>query len=665
VLERLRRSKQGDPTVEASRSLRQRVGVVPARELLESRVQSERLRGIARMAHIADDDAVASLVDALAPGTAVRGDPLARVAAVRTLAAHVGDDDARKALAAVLSQARAGSADQPLDRLARRTAALALARGGNRKAISTLVRAVAAGGRAAEAAAAALRAYPPAELGAFRRGRRSASPRVVALLGQLGDARAIGLLRKQLRSKSTKLRSAAVLALAQIGDAHALPVARSLASKSDLRLALVGAEAMLWLDAPEGTAVLARLAQKPAARRPALTLALRAPAPALNDTAAAVLKATVPAADKELAIQLLGLIDDPRSVPPLLEALADPALSTAAAFALARHSRAAAEVGLRRASETAKDGALRLVLRARVVRALRLRETPAELVGRLRSLLAGKAAADQAAAAFGLAALGADASLLASKYPAVVAAAARGALARGPNALQGCRRHLAKANDSPTAEQIACGVALLSGDTPVATAQLVRWAELGGPLGPLAAYRFATRDSRPFRSRLRRLLAGSDAVVRAHVGLGLGASPEADAAALLTDAYRREPEASVRRALVRALSQRGERLRLAVLVLARDLDPDPQVRALARNALALRPQPVRQPPVGPAVAWVHLRSNDPARTEGLARAGRLRRDDGVALPVVADPDGVLLVPGLSTRGLADLQLAPAMDTEQP
>jgi hypothetical protein len=149
------------------------------------------------------------------------------------------------------------------------------------------------------------------------------------------------------------------------------------------------------------------------------------------------------------------------------------------------------------------------------------------------------------------------------------------------------------------------------------------------------------------------------------VALGLGRSPEADAASLLAAAYALEADVVARRALVRALSQRREHLRIALLLTARDLDPDAEVRALARTALAGRPLSLRLPPAGAALAWIHLRSNSADGRDGAARAARLLRDDGVALPVVAAPDGVLMVPGLSATGLTDLQLAPALHTEQP
>jgi hypothetical protein len=57
------------------------------------------------------------------------------------------------------------------------------------------------------------------------------------------------------------------------------------------------------------------------------------------------------------------------------------------------------------------------------------------------------------------------------------------------------------------------------------------------------------------------------------------------------------------------------------------------------------------------VAWVSIEAGHPERRSaaGPAPPVRVVRADGVAVPVVADPDGALLVPGLPP-GPASLQL---------
>ena len=108
----------------------------------------------------------------------------------------------------------------------------------------------------------------------------------------------------------------------------------------------------------------------------------------------------------------------------------------------------------------------------------------------------------------------------------------------------------------------------------------------------------------------------------------------------------------MRRAVVRALSRRAEVQRLATLEVARDLDPDDDVRALARAALEGRVlDPGLRPALGAeprrSVAWVTIQPNDGSPAQDMPqRAARLVRADGLAVPAVADPDGVLIVPGM-------------------
>src|SRR6185312_5398086 len=186
------------------------------------------------------------------------------------------------------------------------------------------------------------------------------------------------------------------------------------------------------------------------------------------------------------------------------------------------------------------------------------------------------------------------------------------------------------------------------------TSALAAWAEAGGPLAPLAARALPSRDDEALRGRIKRLLEGSDPVIRAHVALGLARDPEPSAVSLLTSAYRFEDDAGVRRAVVRALSRRTEIQRLPPLTLARDLDPDEEVRSLAAAALAGRVlDPVLKPALGVEprrqVAWIAVQPND-----GQARAveAHLVRADGLSIPVVTDPDGALLVPGMPAGAAA-------------
>jgi hypothetical protein len=392
----------------------------------------------------------------------------------------------------------------------------------------------------------------------------------------------------------------------------------------------------------------------------------------------------------------------------LVQLLDRPELALAVAFALATApgpaARAALEQGL--AGDKAKAGDLRrLLVRAGVVRALVLDDAPSGLVERLRALAKEAAPADRAAAAFGLVALGVRSlqEVLDAACPkgdvsacdAVVAAAARGALALpdGASSLEPLFPLLARAaaaadprlgawaheagarppSGSADAIAVAVGAALLAhpdgGSLP--TSVLAAWAEAGGPLSPLCARALPARDDEALRGRIKRLLEGTDPVVRAHVALGLARDPEPSAVSLLTSAYRFEEDAGVRRAVVRALSRRTEVQRTATLALARDLDPDDEVRSLARAALEGRAlEPGLRPAVGAeprrAVAWIAIQPNEgrPAAKDAPLRTARLLRSDGLAVPAVADPDGALLIPGMPA-GPASLMLGRLADAPKP
>jgi hypothetical protein len=178
----------------------------------------------------------------------------------------------------------------------------------------------------------------------------------------------------------------------------------------------------------------------------------------------------------------------------------------------------------------------------------------------------------------------------------------------------------------------------------------------------LAARLLPERDNPDLRKRIKLLLDGSDPVVRAHLAAGLARDPEPDAVTLLVNAYRYEEDALVRRAIVRALSRRPEVQRKATLALARDLDPDEGVRSLARAAESGRALDVDAFSASAAgaprssVAWISFVPNDAKPAAVSHAAARVLRPDGLAIPVVADPDGVLIVPGLPPGASA---LAPA------
>jgi len=664
--------------------LRERLGVPRATELLVAPSLEDRARGIERLGADGSEEALEALVEAMAPGSAVRANPKTLLLAVRAAAPHAAEDEVRSVLVSVLSSVRAGSPETALDALVRMTAALALAKAGTKETLTPLVTAVISGGRMGDMARQALLAYPPASLETLIHGfKKGLSPNVVELLGDLGDPRAIGVLRYQLKHKSFDLRAAAAVALAKLGDETAAIKARKwLEGNKGLSMRQAAVEALMVLDAQDAPAAIAKLLGDAKTRAHGLGLAERALSPALVPTLVAVVEAPVTQAEKARAASIIGQIGGARSVAALKQLLAAPELATTAAFGLAVASGGEARALLERALVSSKPGpARRLVLRAGLVRFVRLGERLAGLGDALAAALAAKDPADRAVGSFGLALLGERtvASLMASQHPEIRHAAARAALVLGPSAMAALDDALAAGaatadaaplsggtGDEPTDEAVVASLALLVGAPRVSTTRLARWAELGGPLAPMAAYRLAVRDSKLARSRLRRLLAGTDPVVRLHALLGLAASPEKDAVSLLTGAYRFEADPQVRRAILRALSVRSEKHREATLALARDLDPDGTARALGRAALAGRQFRLELPPNGRQVAWVALRANsEQQKNRVVSRLAQIQRADGLTLPLAAAPDGVLIVPGLSDLGSLSVRLAPASEPGQP
>ncbi|MDC0678597.1 HEAT repeat domain-containing protein [Sorangium atrum] len=678
--------------------LRGSLGVPVGERLLSSSDPAARLRGIERLGAIGTEEAVSALLAALeqhgAPGAR---DPRARLAAVRALAPHAQRDSVRQLLARELSEsAPARGAASPLGEVLRGTAALALARTGERRALGVLVNAIVQGGAAGEAAARALKAHPPASLQLLLGSRKRIEPALASFLGDLGDLRAIAALRPMLEGGDRAAQVAAARALARLGDEAALAKARAWLRKPEPGLFEPTAEILVYLGAPEAPDAVAALLGSELGRMEGLRLAELAPAERLVPALARSLP-LLPDDARPRAVAAIGRAGGTEAARQLRRLPSErPELATAAAFALATMPGAEARAAVAELFDgprAAKDADLRrLGLRAGVVRGLALRDAPEALEKRLLAALAApKGSSDRAVGVFGAVALGlrdavdvVGACSPSSCDRAAVHAAARGALARGERALAalaplfaalaasppGAASAAQSGDAAPDAAAISAGVALLAepGGGAIATSRLAALAEAGGPLSPLAARALAARDDEVVRGRIERLLEGSDPVVRAHVALGLGSDPMPDSVSLLARAYRFEDDPAVRRAIVRGLSRRAEVQRRRVLVAARDLDPDEGVRALARAALSgvdARALDRPRSALATGVVWVAIVPNDrSASMSASSRPARLVRPDGLAVPVVADPDGVLLVPAVPP-GASAVLLAPAAPPGDP
>jgi len=658
-------------------TLRGSFGVPVAERLLSSSNPEERLRGIRRLGAIGTPEAIDALVDGLEQSSILARDPRARLEAMRALAEHATKENVRPLLVRELSEAGPDgrAAIGPLGALARGAAALSLAKSGDKKALLALFGAVANGGPGGEAAAEALVVYPPASLGPLLEGKRRLEPTLSTMLADGGELRGLDKLHTTLEEGDLPAKTAAALALARLGDATPKDLALTWVKGNDPKLQRIGAEVLVRLGADAAIAAVNTLFATNATRADGVRLALVFPRPEFVEPLVKVLD-SLGAEDKDKAIAAIGRIGGRAAAEALLTMLAKPELGTAAAFALSRMPGQEGKEALSRAlasTSAQKGGPRRLITRAAVVRAIVMGEEPSGLGDTLKRMAAEKDAADRAVSLFGRVATGrtnardavAEACSSGKTCELVlVAALARALLARGPEGLSELGPLLSQAakvsGDEPSLLAIASGVFLLAepSSKAVPTTQLLRWAEGGGPLAPLAARALPSRDDESTRARIKRLLEGTDPVIRAHAALGLAFDPEPDATSLLVMAYRFEEDAEVRRAVVRALSERKEPQRQTTLREARDLDPDDGVRALARAALRGRSLAPLSSTPGGSVVWISLIANAPSALASIeGRAGRLVRSDGLVVPLVADPDGVILVPTLA-EGRSRLTLAP-------
>lgn len=629
--------------------------------LLASSDQGERERALERLADAGDASSLDRLVHLASANAAGVAAARQKLATLRALARHARAPQVRSTLARALDETPPG----PVATSIRDVAAFALAAAGDDESVAALAATLARGGPPAEAAARALIAHPPRTITAFGGPSAPMSPRAAEVLGDLGDARAIPALRRALEAPADApdgaapppaLIAAATLALAKLGDARALSSARKLASSSDDATRRIGISALVLAHAPEASSSIADALGDDARRSDALEWAARAPTPALAPRLAEIARAGGEPGGRAIAV--LGRIGDDASVATLAALVGDAERGDGATFALALVRGRAARDAISVALASTHPATRRRALRAATLRAFALDDEPGRTGTAIASLASSSDASDRAVAAVAaLVTARADAgALVASDDAAVVRAVARAAPALGHDALAACGARLATGLDPTT--RAALGVALV--DLEIAarfsTPTLRAWVDEGGALAPLAARALAARDDDGDRARIDAWLGGPDLVVRAHVALGLGASARATASARIAAAFDVETYPHVRRAFARALASRDEpparraRERIALL------EPDAATRRLAAAATAKE-----GPGRGAAPAWLRI-ARDDAGADASVVVGRLVRADALALPLVADPDGVALVLALPDGDAAlDLAIAPRED----
>jgi cellulose synthase operon protein C len=692
----------GGPTspLPAGGSLLDRTAVAKGRELLYGPFEEDRRRGVERLAASGTPQAVDALLEAFETGSVVARDLDARLLAVRLLHDHARRADVRKFLVRELAEG-AARRDPALgvSALLRQSAALALARAGDPESLNALVTAAAQRGPAGEAARAALVAVPPVDLdrvlfepppeenedepppggepepfpgeegrkprpkkapaakstakekprkdpkAAQERTPRVLSQPLISLLGDLGDVRAIPPLRAEIGGSRPPSRAAAAaaVALAKLGDTGVATLVLPWLDESEPRVVAAAAEVLVILGHPKAPPAVAKALKDAVTRPMALELAGDLASPELAAPVAKLLPA-LEGEEAARAVMALARMGAAAEVAKLVE---HETLGPAAISALGQSAAAASAQAIEAGLTDAKPARRRAFVRAAIIRALVLAEEVPGLETALASFAKSRDASDHETAAFGYVALGktsAKEALGAKPSLAIVAGAARGALVRGEDELEAFVPIFAAIDaEKPSAIATAAGVVLLSREASdrVPFQKLLRLAENGGPLAPLAARALPRRDDGTARARVRALLEGTDPAVRAAVALGLGEATDPSSASVLAERYGLEEDEPARCAIVRALSARTEVQRERVLKMAAAIDPDGDVRRFAKVGLRDR-RAGRDGQLERGLA-----SMIRVETGGAAPpALRLVLPSGLALPVVPAPDGGLLLGGL-------------------
>lgn len=618
-------------------------GVQAAERLLGSDVPAERLRGLSRLASLGTPRALELLGKALEPGGAARGAG-EHLAAVRALAPHAKQPLAREALVRAMSSPPVEADSGPLSDWVRSSAALALSQTRDPLALAALGRALRKPGRSAELAKAALIANPPADLAPLLHQPGAPSKELCETLAALGDRRAETFLRDVVRRAAPEARAAAALALRSLGSAEVLELSRHwLRSERSPLLVATAARILAQSGASDAGPALEQLASVEATRALALELWLetggRVRAPNL----------LTPAFAGERAGALLELLARSETLGSsrLEQALSDPSSAGLALYALSRAPGTTARQRLERALNEPRLRAL--ALRALALRQARLADGGGLARSMARRLLDSREPIERAAAAFAMMQWEPQraSELLLARDAVVVRAAARGALT-GDAALVAARR-LAREPDPTLRSALAIALGDPAAAEVVPTPLLLDMIHDAGPGSMLAAAALSSRKDAELLPLVRELLTSGDPWLRAHALLGLARARDADALGLIENAYRFEADAGVRHAAIVALSHRSEPVKRRCLLLAAELDGDADVRTAAR--LALGGHGLALAPLGDETVWLELSSN-PGLPPQTALAAQLRSGSGLALPALADPDGVITLAGVDPAPLS-------------
>ena len=503
----------------------------------------------------------------------------------------------------------------------------------------------------------------------------------LTLLGRLGDQRAIPLLygalafvRKPsaddeglgLALEDDRAHLAAARALARLGDQGQVPKARSWAASIEPSWKVAGVSVLLASGAPDARSMLVPLLSG-ATSRDALELAYATPGPELVPALAQLAAAPD---DWKVAVWTLGEIGGKQAVATLGALMNDPVRTWDAAFALARAPGDEARIALEAAQSNPR--LRRIAARAGTVRALALRDQPRGLIRLLRELMTSKDASDRAAGAYGLAALRETSvrDLVASSDLFVVRAAARASILLGTEGARACAERLPNERDAATRAALAIALVSDQAARAISTDQLAEWGrELDQPFAPLAVVALGSREEPGTERRLGRMLTSPDPVLRGHAAFGPCEKPIAERrlAAHRRLAFRRRRIGAPRHRGCPVTATGAASERPFSISWRSSIRTSKHVKLLGWGFSTVCPCPwiVWAPD---ARAAMHRWERATSRAARTLRArplphrawagshGRWLDSSGLALPLVTDPDGALVVAGVSP-GDASFDLA--------
>jgi HEAT repeat protein len=650
----------------ARSSLVGRFGVARLERWLSSDDPAARLRAIERLGELGNAAALARLTSYASERRAQLGGREC-LALARALGPHAADAKVLLVLAMFLNQSpskAAGPEEAALSELWRGAAALSLAARGGEAALLALGRALRTTGTTAALAADALLAHPPQVLAPLLDAPGEPTATLARLLGELGDQRAFHSLRGWVRGSSPEVRAAAAVALTRLGHFETVPLGALWLREGATELRRAGLEILLLAQDPRADAQLRAWVESPGINADERDLLLAYPSP----TFASALVASVERgeADGGWRWALLGRVGGPAAAAQLVKGLEDEGSAFAAAHALSRFSGHEVQAPLALALKAGVAPAFSLRIAA--LRGVSLEEDYPGLDERYRALARSELPQERAAAAWAHSLAGSRAALeeLESGDPLRVAAAANHVLWFDEDVCEAALRAASRAEPGPGRTALAGCLRWPRARGVVPSDWLWSLVAEAGVARPIALRALAERNDPGLWAALTSYLDHSDPMVRQHVARGLGESGRPSAVGYLVRRFAYETDEGVRRAIVAALGEQSGRAAGRWLEIAARLDPSARVRAAAR--LASRGVSLADPGRGSEVLWARLVAGAGQAAPGAAGAAPAESGaappsaspglpalvsvaPGLAIPVFADPAGLLVISGLPVTHL--------------